>query len=87
MRQSDIVLFLCRRFFSVFGSLVAEVKSVFLFISSDTGMLATSLLELIGTYRNLAEFYRSLSGFSGAYRSFIEAYRSFIGTYWGFIGA
>ena len=71
----------------MFGSLVAEVKSVFLFISSDTGMLATSLLELIGTYRNLAEFYRSLSGFSGAYRSFIEAYRSFIGAYWGFIGA
>ena len=55
--------FFVEDFFSVFGSLVAEVKSVFLFISSDTGMLATSLLELIGTYRNLAEFYRSLSGF------------------------
>ena len=55
--------FFVEDFFPVFGSLVAEVKSVFLFISSDTGMLAISLLELIGTYRSLAEFYRSLSGF------------------------
>lgn len=55
--------FFVEDFFSVFGSLVAEVKSVFLFISSYTGMLAISLLELIGTYRSLAEFYRSLSGF------------------------
>ena len=55
--------FFVEDFFLVFGSLVAEVKSVFLFISSDTGMLAISLLELIRTYRSLAEFYRSLSGF------------------------
>lgn len=75
--------FFVEDFFSVFGSLVAEVKSVFLFISSYTGMLAISLFR---AYRNLQEPSGVLSELIGVLAELIGVLSKLIGVLSELIG-